>query len=140
MGYRHSLHGLWFRMRPHITVLNGIDLCDNDITVAVPALCCFHFISEKLKLQSELTGQPPVFQGDIILNDRTVEYLSGVAQHGSKSTRVGDGEESTDGTRLLQTVYRQGKERRTRASVRSDMFKWPNATVVFRFDDNFCEL
>lgn len=113
-------------------------VCGNDISVAVPSLCRSHFDSDKLKLQSQLTGLPPVFQGDILLNDRTVEYLSSLSEHASTPTK-GEGGNSND-AHLLQMMHPQWKERRTRAAVRSEMFKWPNATVIFRFDDNYREL
>lgn len=81
-----------------------------------------------------------MFQGDILLSNKTVEYLSGLARHPMPSNREEKKGGSNDGVHLLQTVYHQWKERRKRASVRSEMFKWPNATVIYRFDDNYCEL
>ena len=99
----------------------------------------FHFISDKLKFQSELTGEPPVFQGDILLNDRTVEYLRSQTERTAAPGAGQGGVASINGSHPLQAVYRRWKERRTRASVRSEAFKWPNATVIYRFDPNFCE-
>lgn len=116
-------------------------VCGIDISVAVLSLCHSHFDSDKLKLQSQLTGLPPVFQGDILLNDKTVEYLSSLSEHASTPTKGGEGEGgNSNDAHLLQMRHPQWKERRTRAAVRSEMFKWPNATVIFRFDDNYCEL
>lgn len=106
---------------------------------AASSLSHFDFVSDKLKLQSELTGEPPVFQGDIVLNDRIVAYLSSQAEHISTPSIGKGGVADLKGAHPLQAVYRRWKERRTRASVRSEAFKWPNATVIFQFDASFCE-
>ena len=121
--------------------LNRMGVCDNGVIIAMPSLCRSHFDSDKLKLQSQLTGQPAVFQGDILLNDRTVEYLNSLSEHSSSPPKGEEGEGgSSDEAQLLQMMHPQWQKRKTRASVRAEMFKWPNATVIFRFDDNYCEL
>jgi hypothetical protein len=95
------------------------------------------FFPAKLKHLSKLTGEPPVFQGDIILDDKTVQYLAG-RYDDSAGERVSEGESETNNEGKV-TSHQKWPTRQKKAARRLEDFKWPNATVVYAFDRSYRE-
>ena len=85
-----------------------------------------------------------MFQGDIILNDKTVDYLAGRYEEDKNVTEgVVTGNKTRgrgSGNVTLISIYQNWRARQRRAARRASSFKWPNATVIYEFSTNYRKL